>query len=128
MDYGYKERAKSKEQVTQGHNIVADGWAGAANHTDGQTDGWTDGQSLFRVACPQLKINQGKKQWRIKTTTMENKAGYTVGQGQGPYCEKRSQFRNVWDRRTDQYVESDYFNFFSLPCSIAHSVDLREFS
>ena len=27
MDYGNKERARSKEQVTQGHNIVADGWA-----------------------------------------------------------------------------------------------------
>ena len=63
-----------KEQVTRGHNIVADGWAGASNPhptqlppqhstkysiqnahfptfrlvvTDGRTDGPTDGQSLL---------------------------------------------------------------------------------
>ena len=75
------------EQVTRGHNIVADGWAGASNpyphsdihkkylkrsffhfstrssRTNGRTDGWTNGQTdkaSYRVACPQLKtINCG---------------------------------------------------------------------
>ena len=59
MDYGNKERARSKEQVTQGHNIVADGWAGAAKHADGQTDRWMD-KASYNIACPQLKINKGK--------------------------------------------------------------------
>ena len=71
------------KQVTRGHNIVADGWAGAWNPypyppppyadshtqtiiTDGWTDGLTDGhmdrrmdgQSLLcRVASPQLKMD-----------------------------------------------------------------------
>ena len=71
--------------MTRGHNIIADGWAGASNpqlhrmpppptyitkiapktlvfhfstcalRTDGRTDGPTD-KASYRVACPQLKI------------------------------------------------------------------------
>ena len=64
-----QERFQDKlKQVTRGHNIVADGWAGASNHhthpipspkrilnarfptfqldDPGRTDGRTDGQSL----------------------------------------------------------------------------------
>ena len=66
-----------EEQVTRGHNIVADEWAGAANPLpntdtftksfqntrfptfrlplmDQQTDRWTD-KASYRVACPRLK-------------------------------------------------------------------------
>ena len=73
------------KQVTRGHNIVADGWAGASNHhphpnplptlkhtqkvsktlvfalfnwitmTDQRTDGRTD-KGSYGVACPQLKM------------------------------------------------------------------------
>ena len=70
-----------REQVTRGHNIVADGWAGAStpqptsntqtytksienapfqlDHHDGPTDRRTDGptdKASYRVARPQLKI------------------------------------------------------------------------
>ena len=70
------------KQVTRGHNIVANGWAGASNPhphpnphtqnisetlvfplfdliiTNGQTDGWADrwmDKASYRVTCPQLK-------------------------------------------------------------------------
>ena len=79
------------QQVTRGHNIVADGWAGASNPhphlmpppstpkpkkasktlvfqfstrglwTNGRTDGRTD-KASYRVACPQLKRIERKKE------------------------------------------------------------------
>merc|ERR1712042_184451 len=79
-----KKRKKREQQTTRGHNIVADGWAGASNphpnpnshphthkrtqkvsktlvfplfdsiSTDGPTDQRTD-KASYRVACPQLK-------------------------------------------------------------------------
>ena len=75
------------QQVTRGHNIVADGWAGASNPhphpnphptlkhmqkvsktvifllfdsitTDQRTDGWTDGQSLLQGCVSATKNDQ----------------------------------------------------------------------
>ena len=82
-------REETEDQVTRGHNIVADGWAGASNPqphpnppptlkhtqkvsktlvfplfnsitmTDGPMDGWMD-KASYRVACPQLRIRKAK--------------------------------------------------------------------
>ena len=82
FDYDGKTTNEKKKQVTRGHNIVADGWAGASNpqphpmpppptyipkiapktlvfhfsthglRTDGRTDGRTH-KASYRVACPQ---------------------------------------------------------------------------